>query len=123
MGESYCRQCGNEMGTAACDACAQRCEHCQTQLALAVNPRFWAYARVHGRTPDAMLEHDEERWPGGKMAGFTLWIGERWQEWAVLASHPRANDSYAILGEADHVAFDAYLSELGENSNLAQVPE
>lgn len=40
------------------------------------NPRFVAYAKAHGKTPSAMLEHDAKEWPGGTMCGFILWIGE-----------------------------------------------
>lgn len=39
------------------------------------NPRFLAFARVHGRTPVEQLAHDDERWPGGRMAGFITWLG------------------------------------------------
>ena len=43
------------------------------------NPRYEAYARVHGRDPEAMLEYDRKRWPGGCMCGFMLWIGDLWR--------------------------------------------
>ena len=42
------------------------------------NPRFVAYAEAHGRTPEAQLAHDEQAWPGGKMAGYTLWLTKQW---------------------------------------------
>jgi len=40
------------------------------------NPRYVAYAKAHGRSPQAMLEHDDIQWPGGIMCGFILWVHE-----------------------------------------------
>ena len=51
------------------------------------NPRFVAYAAAHGKTPSAMLEHDDEAWPGGKMCGFILWIREK--IFAFVKEHPK----------------------------------
>jgi hypothetical protein len=73
------------------------------------NQRFVAYAREHGNTPEEQLESDAVRWPGGRMCGFQLWVSERWREWAALMGHSRAKDAYAILSQADHDAFDAWL--------------
>lgn len=42
------------------------------------NPRYEAYARAHWRSPEAMLAFDEEHYPGGKMAGFCIWISRAW---------------------------------------------
>jgi len=46
--------------------------------------RYTAYATEHGRSPEEMLEADTERYPGGKMCGFTLWIRAKWKEWRKL---------------------------------------
>jgi hypothetical protein len=40
------------------------------------NPQYVQYAKVHGRTPDDMLAHDRERWPGGVMTGYILWVSQ-----------------------------------------------
>ena len=48
------------------------------------NPRYVAYARSHGHTPDAMLETDNREWPGGCMTGFMLWLGARWTDFEKL---------------------------------------
>ena len=38
------------------------------------SPRFTAYARSQGLAAQQALEADIERYPGGKMTGFILWI-------------------------------------------------
>lgn len=72
------------------------------------NSRYVAYAKAHGRSPEAMLEHDEEQWPGGKMAGFILWIRERWAEWRKLFGPPPGPWEWHPM-EADHKHFDEWL--------------
>jgi len=69
-------------------------------------PRYVAYARAHGRTPDEQLAHDVERWPGGCMTGYICWIGERWQEW-------RQEKGLSLdyqPSRADHADFDRWLA-------------
>ena len=68
-------------------------------------PRYVAYARAHGRDPEAQLAHDRERWPGGAMCGFTLWIRERWREWDNEHGWP-AGESH---GPEEREAFDRYI--------------
>ena len=38
------------------------------------NPRYVAYAAMHGRTPAEQLAHDLVEWPGGCMIGFIKWV-------------------------------------------------
>lgn len=71
-------------------------------------PRFAAYARVHGRTPEAQIEHDKEAWPGGVMTGFVLWNNERWREWRAANGY-RHDD---ILPSDAHERYDRWLAEL-----------
>ena len=52
------------------------------------NTGYRAYARAHGMSPDEMLAHDMQRWPGGCMAGFIVWIGG--QKAAFRMAHPEA---------------------------------
>jgi hypothetical protein len=84
------------------------------------NPRYVAYAKAHGRTPDEMLASDADRYPGGKMCGFTLWIRAKWSEWRKLfGPEPvkiRRLQGAPDLGywdwhpgDADHKHFDEWL--------------
>lgn len=72
-----------------------------------MNPRYLAYARAHGLTPDAMALLDEARYPGGRMAGFQVWMSERWADWRLARG--RGHDT--ILSDADHADFDAWLAD------------
>lgn len=41
------------------------------------NPRFVAYAKSNGLTPEQQLAKDRSRYPGGCMAGFITWIQDK----------------------------------------------
>lgn len=76
-----------------------------------VTPRFAVYCVAHGAQNAAeMIAVDGARFPGGKMAGFMLWIGQQWREWQRETGHRGAKS------RADHAAFDAWLWR-GELSN------
>lgn len=68
--------------------------------------RYVAYAAAHARTPEAMLTYDAERYPGGRMTGFIVWISDHWQRWDKL--HQRGRDPVRTTEE--HTAFDAWLT-------------
>lgn len=72
-----------------------------------VQPRYVAYCIAHGaQSKDEMLARDRERWPGGVMAGFILWIKDMWDQWGMeRGSHP------SIKTEQHHVEFDVWLAE------------
>lgn len=70
------------------------------------NPRYLAYCRHNGRSPEDQLAHDRERWPGGCMFGFVLWIGHRWNEWHAASRLVRY---VAVLGPEDHASFDRFI--------------
>ena len=79
------------------------------------NPRYVAYARAHGRTPEEMRAHDADVWPGGRATGFILWISKQWQRWHEergLTCSP-ASWKRHILSQQDHDSFDAELAKLG----------
>lgn len=93
------------------------------------NSRFVAYAKAHDKTPEAMLEHDTERYPGGKMCGFTFWIQDMWREWRWLfgpapVKVPRLQGAPDLgywdwkPGNADQKHFDEWL-ERKEECNTA----
>jgi hypothetical protein len=75
------------------------------------NPRYVEYARAHEREPAAMLEHDTKRFPGGKMAGFMIWMNERWTEWAKLKGFRRtaSGSQDTPITEELHAEFDTWL--------------
>jgi len=74
------------------------------------NPRFVAYARAHGRQPQAQLDHDRAAWPGGCMIGFLLWIDGKVSEWRTLHPSTWFGPRFMRLeGAADHAAFDTWL--------------
>ena len=81
------------------------------------NPRFAAYARAHGRTPEEQSAHDRQRFPGGSMAGFLTWNSARWEDWwraeqeAGRAPRNVRRDD-AIIGAKEHDAYDRFLAAL-----------
>jgi hypothetical protein len=70
------------------------------------NSRYLQYARWQG-TPDpaAMMRRDEGCFPGGRMAGFILWIDGRWEQWKASKQLPRD----APLAQTHHAEFDSWL--------------
>lgn len=50
------------------------------------------------------MEHDRQAWPGGRMAGFILWISERRE--AFRRASPKSFMGGAV---ADQEAFDRFL--------------
>jgi len=47
-------------------------------------PRFVAYAKAHGKEPQDQLDFDRDEYPSACMMGFILWIGSKWEEFAIL---------------------------------------
>jgi hypothetical protein len=45
-------------------------------------------------------------WLGGKMAGYIIWIGERWREWK---KETKFSSSFLLV--SDHERFDAWLAK------------
>lgn len=67
--------------------------------------RYVAYATSQGFDPDTMMAVDERLWPGGKMAGYILWMHERWAAWRTENGR-RERD---VLSREDHASFDAFI--------------
>lgn len=83
--------------------------------------RYAAYARAHHRTSEQMFAHDVLDWPGGRMCGFILWIGQQWRAW-------RADRNYRaeFIGPDQHADFDAWLNErypTGQSYHRAMLAE
>ena len=74
----------------------------------ACNPRYAAYAASHKLTPEAMLEHDRGRFPGGHMAGFMIWIREHWRAFDQERGYDHRTHS-DMRPDADHDAFSTWL--------------
>lgn len=68
-------------------------------------PRYIAYCRANGNTPQAQDVADRQLWPGGLMCGFILWTQNKWREWQKETGRADLN----ALTTADHDAFDAWL--------------
>lgn len=71
------------------------------------NPRYVAYAAAHGRTPKEQSDYDKERWPGGCMCGFILWINKAWGVWSEESGEKP--DSGGRFWPDQHKRFDAWL--------------
>jgi len=74
------------------------------------NPRYIAYAKDSGYTPEEMLEVDHDRWPGGVMTGFILWIRDEWDMW-IRENYPGHRRSSLVLSAKDHKDFNRWLQE------------
>lgn len=71
------------------------------------NPRYVLYAKAAGYPgPDLAIILDTERWPGGRMAGFTMWIQAAWTGWRIAMGYSRDTP----LTQEDHQEFDIWLS-------------
>lgn len=80
------------------------------------NPRYVAYAAAHNKTPEAMTEHDAEAWPGGRTAGFILWISAHWSRWFIEVKKTKRPEPASIrypypLSDEDHENFTAWLQK------------
>lgn len=51
------------------------------------NPRYIAYAKAHGRTPEEMKAFDEHRFRNAGGMGFVLWMHDRQAEARLQAPH------------------------------------
>ncbi len=77
------------------------------------NPNFLAYAQAHGREPQAMIDADAIKYPGGKMCGYILWIMR--QEKAFRTAHPEAFCGFNI---SDLKAWGWWLQAAGRKGEV-----
>jgi hypothetical protein len=75
------------------------------------NPRYVLFAQAHGHRPDEQLANDDVRWPGGSMAGFINWIGERWTEFCQVHGFRNADQARLHYGALTDQVFDAWLAK------------
>lgn len=75
--------------------------------ALGWNPRYFHYARVHGRTPTDQKSHDAERWPLACTLPYVDWNTARLREFRALRP-----DCFTSGGLANHAAYDDWLAGL-----------
>ncbi len=68
------------------------------------NPRYMAYAKENGKTPEEMMEHDKKEYPGGCMCGFTLWTHAKLREFEKIS--PK---SFLYSRLCDQKAFSSFL--------------
>lgn len=71
----------------------------------AYQPRYVNYARMHGKSPDDMIDFDNQR--GGIGAWFTPWIQGRWAEFDRLTKN--VHRIGAGHTESGHRVFDLWL--------------
>lgn len=70
------------------------------------NPRYVAYARSNGMTPEAMLKHDKAK--GIFMIEFSIWIQRKWTEYVRAKGFKFSHWKY-VKSEEDHAAFDVFI--------------
>ena len=74
------------------------------------NPRFTAYAKANGKTELEMMEHDTEKYPGGKMTGFIIWMDARWAQFNTETG----SDNFT---QDKHEKFDAWLKNFVDKTS------
>lgn len=83
------------------------------------NDRFVHYARVHGNSPEDQLAIDKDRWPGGHMCGFTLWIKGKWRAFAIeINKTEEYAQGYLTISHAKE--FDEWIAKLPLEKTLAE---
>lgn len=77
------------------------------------NPHFVVYAHSQGRQAEDQLALDKERFPGGCMTGFLVWMNERIVEFSTR--YPEASSFFgggSLLAEG--MSFEEANSKLGD---------
>lgn len=79
------------------------------------NPRYVAYAKAHGRTPEEMGAHDEAARPTACMLEFILWNDARIAEWCKERGYRRDG---AVVGEDRQADYSAWLAAYAERARI-----
>jgi hypothetical protein len=69
-------------------------------------PRYLAFCREHGKTPEEMILIERKHYPGGSFCGFMFWIDEKWQKF--YDTHPQFERNYP--SEECYRQFDEWLN-------------
>jgi hypothetical protein len=77
------------------------------------NPRYIAYSRANGNTPNRQLLEDRDDWPGGCMTGFQLWISEAATVFCTLPGFNNWGNRGTIVYEKE---FDTFLNDCADAS-------
>lgn len=75
---------------------------------LEYQPRYLAYCKANGNTPEEQKQADEEIWPGGRMTGFICWIFKAWEHWAEEADE--TPEWAGTWSRRQHGLFDSWLA-------------
>ena len=85
---------------------------------MAWNPRYVAYASAHGQTPEDMIQRDREKYPGGSMCGFILWISDMYNKF--FKEHPEhfftSENGKRPIAIMDQDAWTKFLQEQARNN-------
>lgn len=113
---------GSDAWLTGCPRCGANCwedspptQTTERQTVEEFNPRYVAYARAHGKTPEEMIEYDHVAWPGGCMCGFMIWMSVKKQAF-FKTCRSAFLDRYAIC---DQDKWTAFLVDMGEKEGEA----
>jgi hypothetical protein len=72
----------------------------------AIAPRYLAYCRAHGATPEEQRAADAKRYLGGWTIGYVFWVRHELAAWCALNGRFRLE-----MNGADHVEFTEWLGK------------
>ena len=78
------------------------------------NPRYVAYCTAHGNTPEAQLKADVEKYPGGYMAGFILWMAEKARKFSKQRGLDHDGFGYFLCRNEGQDEYTKWLAEEAE---------